>query len=111
FKAIFKEVESFNPKPGVFYHELAERFDARKLYFDAEEYFKKAIALQPKLAWPQNGLGLLYMRLGREEEARELLEKAFEADNFNVRVSNTLKVLDHLDKYTTLKTEHFHLRY
>lgn len=111
FKAIFKEVESFNPKPGVFYHELAERFDARKLYFDAEQYFKKAIALQPKLPWPQNGLGLLYMRLGREEEARELLERAFEADNFNVRVSNTLKVLDHLDKYSTLKTEHFHLRY
>jgi len=111
FKAIFKEVESFNPKPGVFYHELAERFDGRKLYYDAEEYFKKAIALQPKLPWPQNELGLLYMRLGREEEARELLEKAFEADNFNVRVSNTLKVLDHLDKYATLKTEHFHLRY
>ncbi len=111
FKAIFKEVESFNPKPGVFYYELAERFDARKLYLDAEQYFKKAIALQPKLPWPQNGLGLLYMRLGREEEARALLEKAFEADNFNVRVSNTLKVLDHLDKYTTLKTEHFHLRY
>ena len=111
FQAIIKEVESYNSKPGVFYHELAERFDARKLYFDAEQYFKKAIALQPKLPWPQNGLGLLYMRLGREEEARELLEKAFEADNFNVRVSNTLKVLDHLDKYQTLKTEHFHLRY
>lgn len=111
FQAIFKEVESFNSKPGVFYAELAERFDGRKLYLDSEQYFKKAIALQPKLSAPQIGLGMLWMRLGREEEARELLEKAFEADNFNVRVSNTLKVLDHLDKYTTLKTEHFHLRY
>jgi tetratricopeptide (TPR) repeat protein len=111
FAAIVKEVESFNPKAGVFYNELAERFDGRKLYFDAEGYFKKAIALQPKLPWPQNGLGLLYMRMGREDEARELLEKAFEADAFNVRVANTLKVLDHLDKYQTLKTEHFQLRY
>ncbi|MCI0680560.1 MAG: tetratricopeptide repeat protein [Gemmataceae bacterium] len=111
FQAVIKEVESFNPNAGVFYHELAERFDGRKLYFDAEQYFKKAVALQPKLPWPQNGLGLLYMRLGREDEAREILEKAFEADAFNIRVSNTLKVLDHLDKYQTLKTEHFHLRY
>lgn len=111
FQAILKEVESFNPNAGVFYHELAERFDNRKLYFDAEQYFKKAVALQPKLPWPQNGLGLLYMRLGREDEAREILEKAFEADNFNIRVSNTLKVLDHLEHYRTLKTEHFHLRF
>src|SRR5262245_26148940 len=111
FDAIVKEVESFNPKAGVFYHELAERFDGRKLYLDAERYFKKAIALQPKLPWPQNGLGLLYMRMGREDEARELLEKAFKADEFNVRVVNTLKVLDHLDKYQTLETEHFLLRY
>jgi tetratricopeptide (TPR) repeat protein len=111
FQAVFKEVEAFNPKAGVFYYELAERLDARKLYFDAEGYFKRAIELQPKLPWPQNGLGMLYMRLGREDEARAILEKAFEADNFNVRVSNTLKVLDHLDNYQTLKTEHFHLRY
>jgi Flp pilus assembly protein TadD len=51
------------------------------------------------------------MRLGKEDEAREILEKAFEADGFNIRVSTTLKVLDHLEKYHTLKTEHFHLRY
>lgn len=111
FQAILKDVEAFNPKAGVFYHELAERFDNRKLYFDAEAYFKKAVALQPKLPWPQNGLGMLYMRLGREDEAREILEKAFEADGFNIRVMNTLMVLDHLDAYQTLKTEHFHLRF
>ena len=32
-------------------------------------------------------------------------------DPFNVRVSNALKVLHHLEKYTTLTTEHFELRY
>src|SRR5262249_61170499 len=48
---------------------------------------------------------------GREKEARDQLTKAFEADPFNVRVSNTLKVLRHLDKYETLKTDHFELRF
>ncbi|MCS7045992.1 MAG: tetratricopeptide repeat protein [Gemmataceae bacterium] len=111
FQAVFKEVESFNPKPAKFYYELASRFDHRKLYHDAEQYYKKAIALQPKSPWAPAALGQLYMRLGKEDEARVLLEKAFEADAFNVRTLNTLKVLDHLDKYQTLQTPHFVLRY
>jgi tetratricopeptide (TPR) repeat protein len=61
--------------------------------------------------WAQNSLGLLYMRMGREQEAREILTKAFDADNFNVRVSNMLQVLRHLDKYETLKTAHFEIRF
>src|SRR5207244_2769386 len=67
--------------------------------------------LRPMLPWSQNSLGLLYMRLGREKEARDVLNKAFKADEFNVRVSNSLKVLRHLEKYQTLRTEHFELRY
>jgi len=111
FDAVLKEVEEFNPRAGFFYAELAERLDNRKLYYDAEKYFKRSIELQPKLPWGLVGLGQLYMRLGREEDARDLLEKAFDADNYNVRVSNTLKVLDHLDKYQTVKTEHFVLKF
>jgi cellulose synthase operon protein C len=111
FDKVLKDVEEFNPRAGFFYAELAERLDNRKLYYDAEKYFKRSVELQPKMFWGLVGLGQLYMRLGREDEARELLEKAFDADNFNVRVSNTLRVLDHLDKYQTVKTEHFILKF
>jgi tetratricopeptide (TPR) repeat protein len=111
FKALVKEVEKHNAKPYVFYTELAAQLDARKAYFDSEKYFKHAVGLQPKLPEAQAGLGLLYMRLGREEEASKVLEEAYEADKFNVRVGNTLKVLDHLKHYATLQTEHFVLRY
>lgn len=111
FKALVKDVEANNPKPYVFYTELASQLDARKAYFDSEKYFKIATELQPKLPEAQAGLGMLYMRLGREEEAVKALDEAYAADKFNVRVGNTLKVLDHLKKYTTLKTEHFDLRY
>src|SRR5204863_4912713 len=44
-------------------------------------------------------------------EAGKLLDAAFKADPFNVRVSNMRKVLDHLEKYETLQTDHFTLRY
>jgi tetratricopeptide (TPR) repeat protein len=111
FLSVVEEVELHNKKPYVFYTELASQLDARKAYFDSEKFFKKAVELQPKLPEAQAGLGMLYMRLGREDEALKALEDAHAADKFNIRVDNTLKVLDHLKKYETIKTEHFHLRY
>ncbi len=111
FEALVKEVSQDDPKPGLFYYELAERLAERRQFEDAEKFFKKAAELRPMLPWPNNSLGLLYMRLGREKEAREVLTKALKADEFNVLVSNTLKVLRHLDKYETLRTEHFELRF
>jgi tetratricopeptide (TPR) repeat protein len=109
--ALVREVKRFDAKPGLFYHELAERLEQRRDFDAAERYYKAATELRPMLPWPLNGLGLLYMRLGREKEAEEVLTRAFKADEFNVRVSNTLKVLRHLEKYETLKTAHFLIRY
>jgi cellulose synthase operon protein C len=111
FKALVKEVEAYNPKPYTFYTELGSQLEGRKAFLEAEEYFKIAVKLQPQLPEAQAGLGLLYMRLGNEDTALKLLEAAHEADKFNVRVANTLKVLDHLKKYTTIQTDHFLLRY
>jgi len=111
FQAIVKEVEKYNQKPYDFYVVLASQLDGRKVYLDAEKYFKVAADLQPKLPQAQAGLGMMYMRMGREPEALKALEEAYAADKFDVRVINTLKVLDHLKKYQTIETEHFTLRY
>jgi len=111
FAAVVKETTTNNPTPGLFYYELAERLEARRFYDDAEGFYKEAIKLWPALPWPHNSLGLLLLRMGREPEAHALLKKAFAADRFNVRVLNSLKVLDHLGKYETIKTPHFTLRF
>jgi tetratricopeptide (TPR) repeat protein len=111
FDALVAEVRRHDSKPGVFYQELAERLEERRLFEAAEKYYRAAIAERPLLPWPHNSLGLLYMRLGREKEAHDILTKAFQADEFNVRVSNSLRVLRHLEKYQTLKTAHFELRF
>jgi tetratricopeptide (TPR) repeat protein len=108
---LIQEVTKFDPKPGRFYYELAERVEERRLFGQAEQYYKKAVEAHPEMPWPRNGLGLLYMRMGKEKEAGELLDKAFEADKFNVRVANSRKVLKHLEKYKTIKTDHFILKY
>jgi tetratricopeptide (TPR) repeat protein len=109
--ALVREVEQHDAKPGPFYYELAQRLEERRLFDSAEKYYKKSDELRPMVPWARNSLGLLYMRMGRETEARALLTKAFEADQYNVRVSNMLKVLRHLEKYETLKTPHFELRF
>jgi tetratricopeptide (TPR) repeat protein len=111
FDRLAHEVQQNDPKPGLFYYVLGERLEERRQFETAEKYYKQAIALRPMLPWPQNSLGLLYMRLGREKEALEILGKAFKADEFNVRVANSLKVLHHLEKYETLNTDHFRLRF
>ena len=92
FDALVKEVQERDAKPGVFYYQLAERLEERRYFDTAEKFYKKSAELRPMLPWPQNSLGLLYMRMGREKEAQEILTKAFEADSFNVRVNNSLKV-------------------
>jgi tetratricopeptide (TPR) repeat protein len=109
--AIIAEVEKANPHCGLFYSELAERLEERKRFTAAREYFRKAIALNPNLPAPRNGLALLELRLGDEREAQKLLEAAFEKDQFNVRVANSLKVLRHLAGYHTIETKRFILRY
>ncbi len=111
FDALVKEVADHDAKPGVFFHELAECLEARRRFDAAEPYYRKAIELRPMMPAAHTGLGLLQMRMGNEKEAREILAKAAEADPFNVRVRNSLKVLRHLEKYETVKTEHFELRF
>ena len=111
-KAIIAEVEKFNPKPGVFYHELASSLEDRKIYGDAEVYFKKSVELRDKLAGrARPGSACSTCGSARRTRRRTLLDQAFKGDTFNVRVSNSLKVLRHLDKYETIKTAHYDLRY
>jgi tetratricopeptide (TPR) repeat protein len=111
FDKLVKEIAGFDTSPALFWLELGEKLDERRLFTEAKKCYVEAAKLRPKLAGPLNGLGLLYMRMGMEKEAGEMLDKGFEADPFNVRVSNTRKVLKHLGGYATLKTEHFELRY
>ncbi len=110
-KALIDKISKIDPQPGLLYQTIASTLEDRKRYQESEDFYKKAIAARPMIPAGLNSLGMLHMRLGREKEAREILNKAFKADEFNVRVSNTLKVLRHLEKYETLKTEHFEIRY
>jgi tetratricopeptide (TPR) repeat protein len=98
---------SINPRPVTFYAALGERLADRRKYHSAERAFLLAIAADPEHAAARLGLGMLYMQIGREEEASDLFKAAFDADPFNVRARNMMKVLEHLANYSPVDSEHF----
>jgi tetratricopeptide (TPR) repeat protein len=110
FDRVCNEVLSRNPRPVLFYTRLAERLEDHRRFDIAEGYFQRALAADPDRAGPRTGLGMLYMRVGKEAEAATTLEAAFEMDPFNVRTKNMLEVLDQLKGYQTIETAHFQIK-
>jgi tetratricopeptide (TPR) repeat protein len=110
FDRLCAEVQRRNPRPVAFYHRLAERLEDHRRFDVAEQFFKQAIEAGPDQSAPHTGLGLLYMRIGKEDEAATTLEHAFEMDPFNARTKNMLEVIDQLKSYATIDTEHFRIK-
>ncbi len=96
-----------NPRPATFYAALGERLADRRKYHSAERAFLLAAAADPTGAEPPIGLGMLYMQVGRETEAKSLFDTAFAADPFNVRADNMIKVLRHMATYDPIESKHF----
>jgi len=111
FASLVEEVTERNAHAGLFLLTLADQLTDRKKLRQAEPFYVEAIRRMPQMLGPRSHLGLLYMASGDEAEARRLLEEAFEVDPFNVRVKNSLEVLDLLDRMVTLETEHFLIKY
>ncbi|MCS6816788.1 MAG: tetratricopeptide repeat protein [Blastocatellia bacterium] len=99
-----------NPRYGELYATLADFAVLNRRYPEAVEFARRAVELSPWLwrAWATLGLNLL--RLGRDAEGREVLERAFAGDPFNVWVKNTLDLLDSMRAYRETITEHFLIR-
>ena len=91
-----------NPRPATFYAALGERLADRRKYHSAERAFLLAAAADPSRADAPIGLGMLYMQVGRETEAKSLFDAAFDADPFNVRADNMMKVLRHMAAYSSI---------
>lgn len=100
-----------NPRPATFYYALGERLADRRKYHAAERAFLQAVAADGRRADAKVGLGMLYMQIGRETEAHALFDQAFEADPFNVRADNMLKVLAHMSTYKEIVSDHFRVVY
>jgi tetratricopeptide (TPR) repeat protein len=110
FWQVWTDVNTTNPKPGVFLTALGELLESRRRFEVAEVCYRRAMALAPQLPEAKTSLGMLLMRVGRTDQARKILDEAFQADPYHTRVSNFRKVLKLLDGYQAISTEHFVVR-
>ena len=98
-----------DPHYGQLFAVVAALAVQNRLYAQAVDLARRATELDPSL-WEAHGtLGINLMRIGRIDEARTSLERAFEGDPFNVWTKNTLDLLDTFPDYRTMETDRFRL--
>ncbi len=98
------------PKPGEMLAIIGQVLETHRKFDTAEVCYRRAIELMPQLIAPRTQLGMLCMRTGQVDEAETILNEAFAADPFHVRISNMRKVIGVLKTYDTITTEHFVIR-
>ena len=107
FDVICHDLTRHNPRPGYFLTFVGQALESQRRFGAAERFYLRTIKVMPQLSQPKTALGMLYMRIGQTERARKLIDQAFKADPYHVRVSNMRKVLKVLEGYDTIKTDHF----
>ncbi|MCA1615151.1 MAG: tetratricopeptide repeat protein [Acidobacteria bacterium] len=99
-----------NPRDGALYETLAHYATITRRTSEAAEFSRRAVALQPRLWRAHLSLGMALLRLGRMEEGRAAVEKAFEGDPFNVWAKNTLDLLDALRDFRETRRGAFRIK-
>lgn len=83
----------------------------QRQYADAAKYLEEATKRAPKHAEPWIELGLLEVQAARDDRALAALERAALLDPFNVRASNSLKLVRDVGAFSRIETDHFIVRY
>ena len=84
-----KETEGFKPNIEP-YCQLGMIFEGFGQFVKAEEYYRKAMEIDPESAIPINCLGYSYISQGRLDEAIEYLQKAVDIDPMEPKFNNNL---------------------
>ncbi len=93
-----------NPAYGEAYATSAHFLEINRRYEEAIAADRKALELDPELWQARSELGVNLMRLGFSAEAREQLERCYDAHWRDAETTNSLKLLDSLKDYETFKS-------
>jgi tetratricopeptide (TPR) repeat protein len=80
-------------------------------YDAARPLLREAIEQLPAWGEPRLLLGLMEMQSGRDDLAAAVLREAARIDPFNARLANSLALIEELQDYARIETEHFVVRY
>ena len=99
-----EKILKVNPKYGEAYETAADYFVMNRRYEEAIVKYRLALELDPQLEKARSSLGLNLMRLGREDEAREQLEKAWNAGYQTNETKFALTLMDSYKNFDTFRT-------
>lgn len=109
FGSVRARALQINPRYAELDVALAELSVQTRRYAQAVERAQAAVALD-SAAWEAWGLlGMNQLRIGRIEEGRASLERAFAGDPYNPWFKNNLDLLDTFTRFEAHRTEHFEL--
>jgi tetratricopeptide (TPR) repeat protein len=95
--------------PG--YARIARHMVLNRRYEDGIRYYEKAIEIDPGFHAARSELGINLMRVGRDRDARRELETAYQAGYRSAPTANSLKLLDTLAKFDTIRSPRYVLRF
>ena len=99
YEAARRRALARNPRAADLYNTLAELSARNRLYREAAEFARQAVALD-STSWHAFGLlGMNQLRVGAIEDGRKNLEIAFKGDPYHVWIKNTLDLLDTFKDY------------
>ncbi len=100
----FERLYKINPLYGEANAIAAHFFIINRRYEEGIVQLRKAIQLDPLNQEARAELGVNLMRLGREAEAKKLLDECWDANFRPALVANTLKLMDSYKRFTTYET-------
>ncbi len=109
FQTVMAEVHAREPRSAEAEATLAEVAARNRLYAEAVDFARAAVARDGKAAGALATLGINALRLGDIQQARDDLERAFALDPYNVWAKNTLDMLDTFKDYADVHTPRFEL--
>jgi len=99
------KVQSINPHYGLAYSHIAHHLELHYRQDDAVAYYRKAVAVDPRLWSAHSDLGIGLMRLGQQEEAQKELEVSYNNGYRDAATVNSLRLLDSYKNYVTVRDE------
>src|SRR5215468_7885256 len=105
-----KTTLGINPRYGLLYETVAHFATQTRRYSESVSFLREALKLSPNLWSSHLALGMGLLRLGKMEEGRAEVEKAWDNDHFNAWAKNTLDLLDSMKEYRETKHGDFILK-
>jgi len=99
-----------NPVYGEAYATGAHFFEINRRYTEAIQFYRKALDLNASLWAARSQLGVNLMRQGDIGEARQQLERSYDAHFRDAETVNSLRLLDKVGDYQTFKSANAELR-